>query len=74
MWKQVSAASCAVQVKYSFPYSQFNMDSSFQTPNITTPFEYNLEYHKKKIEGYKFQDDKAKRDSQNNVSDKDYKA
>jgi hypothetical protein len=26
MLKQVSAASCAAQVKYSFPYSQFQLD------------------------------------------------
>jgi hypothetical protein len=74
MLKQISAPSYAVQVKYSFPYSQFNMDSSFQTPNITKAFEYTLEYHKKKVEGYKFQDEKAKRDSKNNVTEKDYKA
>jgi hypothetical protein len=30
-------------------------------------------FHKKKIEGYKFQDDKAKRDSKNNISQKDDK-
>jgi hypothetical protein len=74
MLKQVSAASCAVQVKYSFPYSQFQLDFVYQIPNITKPFEYTPEYHKKKVEGYKFQDDKAKRVSKNNVSDKDYKA
>jgi hypothetical protein len=74
MLKQVSDTSCAVQVKYSFPYSQFNMDSSFQILNITKPFEYNPEYHQKKVEGYKFQDDKAKRDSKNNTTEKDYKA
>jgi hypothetical protein len=74
MLKQVSAASCAVQVKSSFPYSQFQLDSVYQIPSITKPFEYIPEYHKKKVEGYKFQDDKAKRDSKNNVSDKDYKA
>jgi hypothetical protein len=71
--KQVSAVSCAVQVKYSFPYSQFQLDSVFKIPIITKPFEYTPEYNKKKIEGYKFQDDKAKRDSKNNVSEKDYK-
>jgi hypothetical protein len=49
------------------------MDSSFQMPNITKPFEYTLEYDKKKVEGYKFQDDKAKRDSKNNVSEKNNK-
>jgi hypothetical protein len=49
------------------------MDSSFQTPNIIKPFEYTPKYHKKKVEGYKFQDDKANRDSKDNVSEKDRK-
>jgi hypothetical protein len=60
-------------VKDSFPYSQFQLDSAYQIPNFIKPFEYTPEYHKKKVEGYRFQDDKAKRDSKNNVNEKDYK-
>jgi hypothetical protein len=34
MLTQVSAASCAVQVKYSFSYSHFQLDSVYQISNI----------------------------------------
>jgi hypothetical protein len=34
----VSAASCVAQVKYLFHYSQFQLDYSYQTPNINHPF------------------------------------
>jgi hypothetical protein len=70
--KQVSAASCAVQVKYSFPYSYFQLASSYQQPNITKPLKYSLEYHKKKVEGYVFHDHKARREIDNNVTVNDY--
>jgi hypothetical protein len=72
MLKQVSAASCAVQVKYSFPYQKFNVDEEYEISPIKIPVDYTLEYHNKKVENYKHQDVKAGRSAVNNVSEADY--
>jgi hypothetical protein len=70
--KQVSASNCVIQVKYSFAFQTFNIDDEYEISHIKTPFVYTSEYHKKKVENYKNQDEKAKRDTNGNVSDVDY--
>jgi hypothetical protein len=47
MLKQVSAANCAVQVKYSFPYRNFHVKDEYTTSKIIEPFVNTLEHHKK---------------------------
>jgi hypothetical protein len=72
MLKQISAARCAIQVKYSYPYRQFNVSVKFKTLKLTISFEYTPEYQKKTVEGNVFQENKARRYINNNVSVKAY--
>jgi hypothetical protein len=47
MHKQVFAACYGVQVKYSFPNRQFNVNEKFKSLKITKLFEYTLNIIKK---------------------------
>jgi hypothetical protein len=72
MLKNISVASCAVQTKSRPSYEKFNINEVFPSINIKPNFVYTLDYHKKKVVGYKYQDEKAKRDTSRNVTDDDY--
>jgi hypothetical protein len=73
MLKQVSAASCAVQVKYSFSYRDFDIRDEYNIPKIIEPFVYILDHHCKNAKDiYIYQDKKARKHFDNNVNKDDY--
>jgi hypothetical protein len=71
MLRNISLSSCADQVKFAMAYKDFNINSDY-SQQVETTFKISEEYFKKKVDGYLNQDANAERDTNKNITMKDY--
>ncbi|KAA6393580.1 MAG: hypothetical protein EZS28_010892, partial [Streblomastix strix] len=68
----MSLAQIASQIKYKYCYEKFDINSSYNIVNGFEQFEVTQYWWNNKIKGYINQDEYAKRDSANNVTEDDF--
>ncbi|KAI5543715.1 DNA/RNA polymerase superfamily, partial [Trichomonas vaginalis G3] len=68
----LSLSSNASMIRYALAYKDFNPNEKYPEEEIESSFELTKKYWKYKIESYKKQDEKAERDTKNNVSMDDF--
>lgn len=72
MLHNLSLSSNASMIRYALAYKDFDPNEKYPEKDTESNFELTKKYWKYKVDSYKKQDEKAKRDTKNNVSMNDY--
>jgi hypothetical protein len=72
MLHNLSLSSCSSQTKYALAYKDFNINADYSVPSGKIPYNLTMAKWLKKVDGYRKQDFKAKRDTKNSVSKNDF--
>ncbi|KAA6396517.1 MAG: hypothetical protein EZS28_007956 [Streblomastix strix] len=72
MFGCISLAQIASQIKYKYCYGKFNINASYNIVNGFEQFEVSQYWWNNKVKGYINQDEFAKRDTTNNVTEEDF--
>ena len=72
MLHNLSLSSNASMIRYALAYSDFDPNETYPENTGNSTFKLTKKYWSLKVKSYKEQDEKKKRDTSKNVSDKDY--